>query len=100
MEIIKIENHPNVCDKVQYSLKDGKLEYVDFFLGEKVVLMEIKNVLSNLTISDLEFKMKFVSINPEVILILKALLYRIKDDVKSSELKNKIFKLHNKKESE
>lgn len=91
METIEIKNHPKVCDEIKFQLKGNKLETVDFFRQEKAVLIEIKNILTGLTIKELEKKIYQVSINPEVTLILKELLLKLQEKYKISDIKSKIM---------
>ncbi|MBP3924349.1 hypothetical protein J6E39_03815 [bacterium] len=94
MKIIKIENYPNVCDTIQFNVKDDKLDYIDFFLNGELVHREIKNALSGLTIKDLEKKIYFVSMNPEVTLVLKMMLSELKDYQQKTMLKHKIMEYY------
>lgn len=94
MKIIKIENYPNICDTIQFNVKDDKLDYIDFFLNGELVHREIKNALSGLTIKDLEKKIYFVSMNPEVTLVLKMMLSELKDYQQKTMLKHKIMEYY------
>ncbi len=54
MEIIKIDNLFNICDEIQFEIKDGILTYVNFSLNGENKFKDLKEKITELSLTDLK----------------------------------------------
>lgn len=93
MEILKLTGYKNNCDEIHYEIKNGQLDYVEFFLNGRSVMTEFKNSLTGFKISDLAVRIRFATINPVTLMILNEFVKNLEKTNVEIKLKRKIFKL-------
>lgn len=89
MEVINLQDYPNICDKIQYELNDGKITYVDFFLNNSPVLKNFKKALTNTPIDDVS-KVSLVNFDAKILPVIEIFIKDIEISKKNSIIKNQI----------
>lgn len=95
MEIINIEEYPNICDKIQYELKDGTITYIDFLLKELSVLKNLKKSLTGSSVDNVS-KTSMVNFDPKIMPVIDIFVKHIQNTKQNIDIKNKISLLKRK----
>ncbi len=95
MEIIKLENYPDICDTIDFEIKEDKLIYVNFSLNGSNVFKSLKNILTETNISELQ-NISFNDINEQYVPVIKELLKGINITLNKAQIKNQITKFKRK----
>lgn len=89
MDIIKLENCPDICDRIDFEIKDGKIAYVNFSLNGENVLKGLKELLTESEISELDN----AEIDEKYHQVIDELKKGIEKSVRRSQIKNGILKI-------
>ena len=89
MDIIKLENCPDICNRIDFEIKDGKIAYVNFSLNSENVLKDLKELLTESEISELDN----AEIDEKYHQIIDELKKGIEKSVRRSQIKNGILKI-------
>ncbi len=89
MDIIKLENCPDICNRIDFEIKDGKIAYVNFSLNSENVLKDLKELLTESEISELDN----AEIDEKYHQVIDELKKGIEKSVRRSQIKNGILKI-------
>ena len=89
MDIIKLENCPDICNRIDFEIKDGKIAYVNFSLNGENVLKDLKELLTESEISELDN----AEIDEKYHQVIDELKKGIEKSVRRSQIKNGILKI-------
>lgn len=95
MEIIKLKDYPEICDTIDFEIKEDKLIYVNFSLNGSNVFKSLKNILTETNISELQ-NISFNDINEQYVPVIKELLKGINITLNKAQIKNQITKFKRK----
>lgn len=92
MEVIKVTDYPQICDRIEFDIQEGKIRYVNFSLNGENVMIEIKNLLTDIEISHLPD----IQTDEQYLPVITELKNCIEKSSRKSMIKNKISILKHK----
>ena len=89
MDIIKLENRPEICDRIDFEIKDGKIAYINFSLNGENVLKDVKELLTESDVSELDN----TELDEKYHEVIDELKKGIEKSARRSQIKNGILKI-------
>ncbi|CCY24511.1 MAG: hypothetical protein KIC80_09030 [Brachyspira sp.] len=95
MEIIKLKDYPEICDKIDFDIKDGKIIYINFSLNGKNVLIDLKNLFTEMEVSAFS-EISFKDIDEKYHPLVNELIKYIEKSERNNLIKKKIIQMKHK----
>ncbi len=92
MEIIKLKDYPEICDKIDFDIKDGKIIYINFSLNGKNVLIDLKNLFTEMEVSAFS-EISFKDIDEKYHPLVNELIKYTEKSERNNLIKKKIIQM-------
>lgn len=90
MNKLDIKNFDSLCDSIQINLESGKIEYIEFYLNEKVVLKNLKNILTGLNTNEIIEKSSEITTQNDIKPFIDEIALKIGDLIQQQKIKSMI----------